>query len=1253
MIKLLSVAIIAGLISESTQQPAPGYQCWTRWFNGDNPGGSGDFETLANLHRVYPGQICSNPLEIEVTTRYRLCAHMTGEVFFKKDTKVGFICRNKDQTKFRRCQDYRVRFRCPVAFCQGCWTPWSDRDNPSGKGDWEDLYNLHREYPGKICSNPVGIEARTLTGLSPAAAGNVIFQSDTTAGFICRNKDQPGNKKCSDYRVRFRCPAAFCKGCYTQYFDRDNPGGVGDFEILAKLRQKYPGKICSNPLGIEARTVAGLSAARAGDVIHKTDTSVGFVCRNRDQRRNKRCSDYKVRFRCPASFCKGCYTQYFDRDNPSGTGDWETLYNLHREYPGQICSNPVGIEVTTLTGLSPAATGNVIFQSDPTSGFVCRNQDQPPHRRCQDYRVRFRCPADFCDGCYTQYFDRDNPGGKGDFEILSSLRTENPGKICPNPVAIEARTVAGLTPAAAGDVISRIDTTVGFVCRNQDQTGNKRCSDYKVRFRCPAAYCKVPAPGCYTQYFDRDNPGGTGDWEILFNLHREYPGKICSNPIAIEAVTLGGLTPAATGDVIYKSDTTVGFVCRIIDQPNNRLCQDYRVRFRCPADFCDGCYTQYFDRDNPGGKGDFEILSSLRTENPGKICPNPVAIEARTVAGLTPAAAGDVISRIDTTVGFVCRNQDQTGNKRCSDYKVRFRCPAAYCKVPAPGCYTQYFDRDNPGGTGDWEILFNLHREYPGKICSNPIAIEAVTLGGLTPAATGDVIYKSDTTVGFVCRIIDQPNNRLCQDYRVRFRCPADFCDGCYTQYFDRDNPGGKGDFEILSSLRTENPGKICPNPVAIEARTVAGLTPAAAGDVISRIDTTVGFVCRNQDQTGNKRCSDYKVRFRCPAAYCKVPAPGCYTQYFDRDNPGGTGDWEILFNLHREYPGKICSNPIAIEAVTLGGLTPAATGDVIYKSDTTVGFVCRIIDQPNNRLCQDYKVRFRCPQDFCDGCWTGPFDRDNPGGTGDWEILPALRTENPGKICPNPVAIEATTLTGLSPAAAGNVILKNDATTGFVCRNQDQPGNKRCSDYKVRFRCPAAFCKVPGPECYTQYFDRDNPSGTGDWEILSHLRPENPGKICSNPIAIDVKTLTGLSPTTTGEVFFKNDATTGFVCRNQDQKNKRCSDYKVRFRCPAAFCKVPGPECYTQYFDRDNPSGTGDWEILSHLRPENPGKICSNPIAIDVKTLTGLSPTTTGEVFFKNDATTGFVCRNQDQKNKRCSDYKVRFRCQGAFCKR
>ena len=56
-------------------------------------------------------------------------------------------------------------------------------------------------------------------------------------------------------------------------------------------------------------------------------------------------------------------------------------------------------------------------------------------------------------------------------------------------------------------------------------------------------------------------------------------------------------------------------------------------------------------------------------------------------------------------------------------------------------------------------------------------------------------------------------------------------------------------------------------------------------------------------------------------------------------------------------------------------------------------------------------------------GCWTEWFDRDHPSGTGDWEILTSLRSENPGKICPTPVSIEVETTTGLSIAAAGEVI--------------------------------------------------------------------------------------------------------------------------------------------------------------------------------------------------------------------------------------
>ncbi|XP_068432106.1 uncharacterized protein [Clinocottus analis] len=183
-------------------------------------------------------------------------------------------------------------------------------------------------------------------------------------------------------------------------------------------------------------------------------------------------------------------------------------------------------------------------------------------------------------------------------------------------------------------------------------------------------------------------------------------------------------------------------------------------------------------------------------------------------------------------------------------------------------------------------------------------------------------------------------------------------------------------------------------------------------------------------------------------------------------------------------------------------------------------------------------------------GCWTQWFDRDNPSGTGDWEILSSLRAANPGKICTTPAAIEAQTLFGLSAAAAGDVIYKSDTTTGFACRNTDQKKKKSCHDYRVRFRCPPSFCDVK--VCWTQWFDRDNPSGTGDWETLASLRAANPGKICVKPESIEaVTTDTNTPATSTGDNIYISSPTLGFVCRKKDQKSGQCRDYKVRFRCP------------------------------------------------------------------------------------------------------
>ncbi|KAF6715713.1 Thyrotropin receptor [Oryzias melastigma] len=183
--------------------------------------------------------------------------------------------------------------------------------------------------------------------------------------------------------------------------------------------------------------------------------------------------------------------------------------------------------------------------------------------------------------------------------------------------------------------------------------------------------------------------------------------------------------------------------------------------------------------------------------------------------------------------------------------------------------------------------------------------------------------------------------------------------------------------------------------------------------------------------------------------------------------------------------------------------------------------------------------------------------------------------------------------------------------------------------------------------DCWTQWFDRDDPTATGDWETLSDLRNQFPDKVCPDPVDLEATTLSGTPADQTGEVFFKYDTTSGFVCRNEDQNGGMCKDYRVRFSCPSSYCteKV----CWTEWFDRDNPSGTGDWELLSDLRRENPGQICETPQYIQAKADSVLGVFKRDKFYIYNP-TKGFVCRNKDQKFTDCWDYKVREIVENAF---
>ena len=89
-------------------------------------------------------------------------------------------------------------------------------------------------------------------------------------------------------------------------------------------------------------------------------------------------------------------------------------------------------------------------------------------------------------------------------------------------------------------------------------------------------------------------------------------------------------------------------------------------------------------------------------------------------------------------------------------------------------------------------------------------------------------------------------------------------CNGRWTMFYDRDNPGGTGDFETLRELRNQNPGQICNNPIALDARLVGINTDYTRTEQTLNVNLMIGFWCVNAQQT-NGRCLDYEVRFCCP----------------------------------------------------------------------------------------------------------------------------------------------------------------------------------------------------------------------------------------------------------------------------------------------------------------------------------------------------------------------------------------------------
>jgi hypothetical protein len=190
----------------------------------------------------------------------------------------------------------------------------------------------------------------------------------------------------------------------------------------------------------------------------------------------------------------------------------------------------------------------------------------------------------------------------------------------------------------------------------------------------------------------------------------------------------------------------------------------------------------------------------------------------------------------------------------------------------------RWINRDTPGGSGDWETLGDLKNEFPRFYCTRPVKVEAHAVGSDNIFSTDNLAQIPDTLEvfnlreGLVCRNADQADGHQCHDYATRY-----LCDGRWTEWYDRDNGGGTGDWEQRSHFSLP-----CNSPTAIQAQTkmVIARIPNPTGgtipiqgyvqfngpnDRLRYFDTANGLACANDEQVNGESCSNYVVRFICP----------------------------------------------------------------------------------------------------------------------------------------------------------------------------------------------------------------------------------------------------------------------------------------------------------------------------------------------------------------------------------------------------
>ena len=981
-------------------------------------------------------------------------------------------------------------------------------------GDYETIERFARIL---TCDNPTGVQARTI---QHPYADEQLVHIHKDAGFWCKNEENPTYGGCFDWEVRFCCPRTRTGECnephhtwtgwYNDEWNKKNERlWVSSREESEELIQYGDGAACGAPTAAEIRVrPTGSSSFQQTMAVYAKNlydhlTPTSYKCVNEEQADGYKCVDMEIRYCCPDQAKIGTcdedgyeWTQYYNQDTPSDTGDWETIANYS---PGQVCRNPIAIQANNIDGGSAEFT-----HVDLTLGFYCINEEQSTGQ-CGDFEVRYCCPKMQVGECdkkgyeWTTFLSRDTPSDTGDWELLSAFE---PNEVCASPTGAKVQDIGG----DGGSISNYYLGLDGYYCLNNEQASGELCSDMAISFCCPTDADET----CETIQC------GANEW-----CHETVDGPRCE-----------------CGDDDFNIDwDTEDYVrgedgeCMPLVAPASQKVNDSCIIEVGHCDTFGHAWSDLINTDQPfTDDGDFEMLKNL---NNLQGCSNPTGLRA---IAADNTAYGSWPVHIDLNLGFWCLNSEQTHvSGICQDFSIQVCCPETAtgdCNQPGYN-WTEFYDNDNPDGMGDWEARSDT-------MCEAPTAIQVQTKDG----TAFNTFTHIDTNLGFWCLNEENQGIEACKDYEVSFCCPTTSVGECtayghaWTSYYDLDDPVDFGDVETLPNFSDD---QVCEAPTAVRAREFN--TTSLIGDPFTRISVGEGFVCEND---AFNTCSDWEVSFCCPKwgagndMHCETKGYE-WTDWLNHDAPDNsltTGDWETINSFGER---KVCSSPTAVQAYPLDRTVGSTLNTHI---DESIGFWCINNEQPNG-LCADFAVRFCCPKYQEGSCeeddheWTDWLDRDDPIGDGDYENRHAFPDVD---VCNNPTSIDAR-----ARSSGSTAITHIDLYHGFWCLNDEQPNGEGCADFEVRFCCPKKEIDTcEGDDMrWTVWLDSDDPVDSGDWENRDSF-PAN--IVCQTPTAMQAQVKSGSTGST--EVVHRSTEH-GFWCINDEQpKDQECADFEVRFCC-------------------------------------------------------------------------------------------------------